>query len=115
MITERCWHWWPSPSFLTVSRKEDLVNAPGDPDSAFWKLDFTHRHLPRGSLWKLTDDESISEIWLTGPLSMANQRRRLLELVEGVLQCSSTSAADLLKAVNSLLGPPTQPGAEPPI
>lgn len=33
-------------SFLMVSRKEDLVDAPGDPDSLFWKVDFLFKHLP---------------------------------------------------------------------
>lgn len=37
----------PNLTFLCVSRKEDLVDCPGDPDSLFWKLDFIHERLPR--------------------------------------------------------------------
>ena len=33
-------------SYLMISRKEGLVDAPGDPDSLFWKVDFIHRMLP---------------------------------------------------------------------
>lgn len=43
-------------SFLMVSRKEDLVDAPGDPDSLFWKVDFILRHLPRWMLPKTPID-----------------------------------------------------------
>jgi len=46
LVMEWLWHFHPGMSFLLVSRKEDLVDAPGDPDSLFWKLDFIHRHLP---------------------------------------------------------------------
>ncbi len=46
-VMEWLWHFHPGHSFLMVSRKEDLVDAPGDPDSLFWKVDFIHRHLPR--------------------------------------------------------------------
>lgn len=45
-VMEWLWHFHPGNSFLMVSRKEDLVDAPGDPDSLFWKVDFIHRHLP---------------------------------------------------------------------
>jgi hypothetical protein len=45
---EWMWHFHPGFSFLMVSRKEDLVDAPGDPDSLFWKIDFVHEKLP---LW----------------------------------------------------------------
>jgi hypothetical protein len=45
-VMEWLWHFHPGHSFLMVSRKEDLVDAPGDPDSLFWKVDFIHRHLP---------------------------------------------------------------------
>jgi hypothetical protein len=46
MAMEYLWHFHPYQSFLMVSRKEDLVDKPGDPDSLFWKLDFLLRHLP---------------------------------------------------------------------
>lgn len=47
IVMEWLWHFHPGNSFLMVSRKEDLVDAPGDPDSLFWKVDFVHKHLPR--------------------------------------------------------------------
>lgn len=34
-------------NFLMLSRKEDLVDKPGNPDSLFWKLDYVIKHLPR--------------------------------------------------------------------
>lgn len=40
----------PGNSFLMVSRKEDLVDAIGDPDCLFWKLDFIHQHMPEWAL-----------------------------------------------------------------
>ncbi len=48
VVMEWLWHFHPGMSFLMVSRKEGLVDAPGDPDSLFWKVDFVHKHLP---LW----------------------------------------------------------------
>lgn len=33
-------------TFLCVSRKEDLVDKPADPDSLFWKVDFMLENLP---------------------------------------------------------------------
>ena len=44
---EYLWHFHPWFSFLFVSRKEDMVDKPGDPDTLFWKIDFAHRFLPR--------------------------------------------------------------------
>ncbi len=32
--------------FLMMSRVEDLVDKPGEPDSLFWKIDFIHKYLP---------------------------------------------------------------------
>lgn len=49
---EWLWHFHHGMSFLMVSRKENLVDAAGDPDSLFWKIDFVHRHLPE---WLLPD------------------------------------------------------------
>ncbi len=43
---EYLWHFYSSQSFLIVSRKEDLVDKKGDPDSLFWKVDFIYKHLP---------------------------------------------------------------------
>lgn len=34
-------------SFLMVSRNEDYVDAPSDPKSLFWKIDFTLEHQPK--------------------------------------------------------------------
>lgn len=41
-------------SGLCVSRKEDLVDAVGDPDCLFWKIDWMHSHLPE---WLLGPDD----------------------------------------------------------
>lgn len=43
---EWLWHFKRGVTFSMISRKEDLVDAPGNPDSLFWKIDFIHRHLP---------------------------------------------------------------------
>lgn len=42
------WYWLfrPDSHSLLVSRVEDLVDAPGDPDTLFWKIDFLNRNLP---------------------------------------------------------------------
>jgi len=40
------WLFSPQFSALMVSRKEDLVDKRGDPDSLFWKLDFALARLP---------------------------------------------------------------------
>jgi hypothetical protein len=34
------WHFHDGQAFLALSRKEDLVDKSGDPDSLFWKIDF---------------------------------------------------------------------------
>lgn len=41
------WQFRPGSHFMEVSRKEDLVDNPGDPDSLFWKHDFLIRRQPR--------------------------------------------------------------------
>jgi hypothetical protein len=45
-----CFHWFwqfiPGSNFMEVSRKEDLVDNPGDPDSLFWKHDYLNRRQP---------------------------------------------------------------------
>lgn len=46
LAMEWLFHFHAGTSFLMISRKEDVVDAPGDPDSLFWKLDFVHKHLP---------------------------------------------------------------------
>lgn len=43
---EYLWHFYPLNSFRVLSRKEDLVDAPGDSDALFWKLDFILKYLP---------------------------------------------------------------------
>jgi hypothetical protein len=40
------WLYRPAQSFLLGSRKEDLVDKPGDPASLFWKLDYIIERLP---------------------------------------------------------------------
>jgi hypothetical protein len=47
LVMEWLWHFRRAMTFLMISRKEDLVDAPGVPDSLFWKLDFVHQHLPQ--------------------------------------------------------------------
>jgi hypothetical protein len=36
----------PWKKFLVISRDEESVDKPDEPDSLFWKLDFVHEHLP---------------------------------------------------------------------
>ena len=43
---------------LAMSRDEDSVDDPDDPDSLFWKVRFIHAHLPT---------------WMTGPLKNKNK------------------------------------------
>lgn len=38
-VLKHRWHFHDGQSFLTLSRKEDLVDKSGDPDSLFWKVD----------------------------------------------------------------------------
>lgn len=40
------WHFEDDSLFTMASRVEDDVDRPGDPDSLFWKLDYSHRHEP---------------------------------------------------------------------
>lgn len=37
----------PWKKFLVISRNEEAVDRPGDPDCLFWKLDFVHDRLPK--------------------------------------------------------------------
>jgi len=41
------WQFFPGQAFMVVSRNEDLVDASGNPDSLFWKLDYLLRNQPR--------------------------------------------------------------------
>lgn len=54
LVCEYRWHFRDFQSFLMVSRKEDLVDSPGDPDSLFWKVDFLHKHQPPWLLPRMT-------------------------------------------------------------
>lgn len=49
MVAVRLWMWLfkPGLSFLFGSRKEELVDSPGNPASIFWKLDYMLKHLPK--------------------------------------------------------------------
>ncbi len=40
------WRFFDYETFLVVSRSYDLIYAPGDPDTLFWKFQFIHDHLP---------------------------------------------------------------------
>lgn len=48
LVSTFVWFWLfrPDSKFLIVSRKEDLVDKPGDSDSLFWKMDMLVRRLP---------------------------------------------------------------------
>lgn len=46
-LIEHSWHFNEMESFLLVSRKADLVDKKGNPDSLFWKIDYTHENQPR--------------------------------------------------------------------
>jgi len=37
-LFEKLWQFHENMNFMVLSRKEDLVDKPGDPDSLFWKL-----------------------------------------------------------------------------
>ena len=42
------WQFWTRRvTALVVSRNEDYVDAPGDPKSLFWKIDYLQQHQPR--------------------------------------------------------------------
>ena len=40
------WVWYSQMALLVISRVEDLVDKPGDPDTLFWKFRFARDHLP---------------------------------------------------------------------
>jgi len=40
------WLWHGDMALLAISRIEDLVDRPGDPDTLFWKFRFARDHLP---------------------------------------------------------------------
>lgn len=62
---EYLWHFEDSmTTFRLVSRKEDLVDAPGDPDSLMWKLDFILKWQPR---W-------LKPTFIRNSLHLANER-----------------------------------------
>lgn len=43
---EYLWHFHKGKSFLIVSRDADYVDAPDNPKTLFWKIDFIHENLP---------------------------------------------------------------------
>ena len=47
-LTVFCWFWWAKDnvSLGVASRKEELVDKSGNPDTLFWKLDWLIDHLP---------------------------------------------------------------------
>lgn len=66
-------------SFLLVSRVQDLVDNPDEPDSLFWKLDFIIRYLPS---------------WMRPPIVQGKHRKMLLlknPLNGSVISGSSTT------------------------
>lgn len=40
------WDYVPGQTMMLMSRKEDLVDKPGDPDALFWKLDYLLEQTP---------------------------------------------------------------------
>lgn len=64
---EWMWRFWDMKSFLLVSRNEDYVDAPGDPKSLFWKIDFTHKHQPRWLLPRGFDAKCRKSMHLENP------------------------------------------------
>lgn len=54
------WHWWKDESFNAHlgSRKEDLVEKKGDPDTLMYKADYMIGHLPK---WMLPPGFDIDE------------------------------------------------------
>lgn len=58
LVMEKLWHFHAGYSFLMVSRKEEMVDALGNSDSLFWKLDFIHRWQPS---WLLPPGYNRSE------------------------------------------------------
>ena len=68
-VFEWFWHFKDGQSFLLVSRNEDYVDKTGNPKALFWKIDFTHKHLPNWMLpaitrtkLRLTNDDNGSTI-----------------------------------------------------
>lgn len=53
-------------SLRMLSRKEDLVDAPGDSDALFWKLDFIHKYTPKWLLPPMTRTSMHKENEATG-------------------------------------------------
>lgn len=48
LVVTWLWQFWKNRmSALVVSRNEDYVDAPGDPKSLFWKIDYLQTHQPR--------------------------------------------------------------------
>ncbi len=41
-----CWLYLPNSTFLMMSRVAKLVDAPSEPDSLFWKMDFVIKNMP---------------------------------------------------------------------
>jgi hypothetical protein len=53
VLMEHRWHFHRGNTFLMISRKEHLVDKPGNPDALFWKIDFLHQYLPKWLLPKM--------------------------------------------------------------
>ncbi|HVL15835.1 MAG TPA: hypothetical protein VM529_24905 [Gemmata sp.] len=50
------WLFRPWQKFLVISRNEDAVDKPGDPDSLFWKIDHVLERLPH---WMLSPKDYV--------------------------------------------------------
>lgn len=53
-VFQHSWQFLDLCTFLMVSRNEDLVDKPDDPDSLFWKVDFLLEHQPKWMRPRLT-------------------------------------------------------------
>jgi hypothetical protein len=67
----------PDTQLAMMSRVEQLVDDPGNPDSLFWKMDFTLRNLP----W-----------WMLPPMDRRKLHIRRLDAVGNIVGLSTTGA-----------------------
>lgn len=61
------WRFRPMQKFLVISRSEDAVDKPDDPDSLFWKLDFMIQKLPNWMMDKFDPDKHRKKMILIHP------------------------------------------------
>jgi len=118
LVIDWLWRFRPLQSFLLVSRKEDLVDKAGDPQSLFWKLDYIDKRLPyflkvnkirNKMLVKNVENESIiSGESTTGDVARGDRRTAILldefaafEIQDGYRALSATQHATNTRIINS--------------